>query len=265
MIGVLYSILDIASVNMANYLEKEHGFEEIDEGSTCAYSNKACIVKTSRSLLELNELDRYNFELIYFLSKHSSAKGIAAFTTHPTGNWTKEAKLGGKPYEISYSAPLEMLSILKEFKKSNNYGLEVSYEATHHGPLLKTPSLFVEVGGNEDTVGNKDYAKVAGEAVYNSIYNDGVEFSKVVIGIGNTHYPAKFSELALNKGYAFAHMLPKHSIEGNGDNLFMLEQAVKRTKNDVEIAVIDWKSLNSETRTKVISKLNELGIDYERV
>jgi len=60
-------------------------------------------------------------------------------------------------------------------------------------------------------------------------------------------------------------MLPKYAIEGNGDNVFMLEQAVKRTKKDVEIAVIDWKSLNSETRAKVISKLNELGLDYERV
>jgi len=60
-------------------------------------------------------------------------------------------------------------------------------------------------------------------------------------------------------------MLPKHAIEGNGDNVFMLEQAVKRTKKEVEIAVIDWKSLNSETRAKVISKLNELGLDYERV
>jgi len=264
-IGILYSILDIASVNMADYLKREHGFEEIEEGSACTASQKACIIKTSRSLLELDELDKYNFELIYFLSKHSSAKGIAAFTTHPTGNWTKEAKLGGKPYELSYSAPLEMLGILREFKKANNYGLEISYEATHHGPLLKTPSLFVEVGGNNDAVSNKEYAKVTGEAVYNLIYNDDVEFSKVVIGIGNTHYPTKFSELALNKGYAFAHMLPKHAIEGNGDNVFMLEQAVKRTKNEVEIAVIDWKSLNSETRAKVISKLNELGLDYERV
>jgi len=264
-IGVLYSILDIASVNMANYLEREHGLEEIDESSACAYSKKACIVKTSRPLLELDELDRYNFELIYFLSKHSSAKGIAAFTTHPTGNWTNEAKLGGKPYELSYAAPLEMLGILREFKKADNHGLEISYEATHHGPLLKTPSLFVEVGGNEESVSNKEYAKISGEAVYNLIYNDEIEFSKIAIGIGGTHYPTKFSELALNKGYAFAHIMPKHAIEGKGDNVFMLEQAVKRTKDDVEIAVIDWKSLNSEIRAKVISKLNELGLDYEKV
>ena len=46
--------------------------------------------------------------------------------------------------------------------------------------------------------------------------------------------------------------------------LDMIEAAVKRSDQEIEFAVIDWKSLGSETRSAVINKLEELGIEYER-
>ncbi len=265
MIGIFYSTQDVASLNMASYLKEEYSFRESStNGRRCFSDGKACIFETNKSLLELDNLDEYGLDLIYFLSKHSSAQGISAFTTHPTGNWTNEARLGGKPYELSYSAPLEMLESLRNLKKPNIDGIEVSYEATHHGPLLKTPSLFVEIGGNPSTIENKEYAKIVGKAMHDTLYKNDIEFNKVVIGIGNTHYPMRFTRLALEKGYAFAHMIPKYAIEDNGSNFFMLEQAMERSKDKVEGAIIDWKSLNSEARSKAIAKLNELGLDYER-
>ncbi|MGB9732574.1 MAG: D-aminoacyl-tRNA deacylase [Candidatus Micrarchaeia archaeon] len=266
MIGIFYSKYDPASLNMAEYLKEEHGFAEKRVGGRLCFSDgKICLYEADKPLLEMESADEYGLSLACFLSKHSSAVGIAAFTTHPTGNWTREARLGGKPYELSYAAPLEMLGILKNIKAKEVSGVELSYEATHHGPLLKTPSLFAEIGGNKETIENKDYAKVVGEAVYAALNGEGLEFSKIVIGIGNTHYPSKFSKLALERGFAFAHMMPKYAVEEEGKNLFMLEQAIKRSNKEVEAAIIDGKSLNSNTRRMVISKLDELGIEYEKV
>ncbi|MGC8662182.1 MAG: D-aminoacyl-tRNA deacylase [Candidatus Micrarchaeia archaeon] len=265
MIGIFYSNQDKASLNIANYLKREYSFSENSvSGKRCFSRGDVNIYETNDQLINLDDLDGYGLELIFFLSKHSSAQGISAFTTHATGNWTREARLGGKPYELSYAAPLEMLEMLRNYKKKNIEGIEVTYEATHHGPLLKTPSLFVEIGGNQSTIENEEYAKVVGDAVYGVLDKKNIEFEKVAIGIGNTHYPMRFTELALSKGYAFAHMLPKYAIENNGENFFMLEQAVIRSSKPIDAAVIDWKSINSETRNKVIAELNKLGLDYER-
>ncbi len=266
MIGLFYSPLDPASLNMAEHIKKEYGFEEKEyKGRICFSNGKICIYKTEKPLVEMEEADAYDLSIACFLSKHSSAQGIASFTTHSMGNWTNEAKLGGKPYELSSSAPLEMLETLRNIKKREQKGVEVSYEATHHGPFLKTPSLFAEIGGNQETVENKEYAKIVADSLYDALMSDKIDYSKIAIGIGSNHYPSKFSNLALEKGYAFAYIMPKHAIEEKASNAFMLEQAIERSSKKIELAVIDWKSINSEKRNLIISKLNELGVDYERV
>ncbi|MGC8710253.1 MAG: D-aminoacyl-tRNA deacylase [Candidatus Micrarchaeia archaeon] len=269
MIGIVYSTLDEASLNMAEYIKSEHGFSEGKfNGRDCFTDGRFCIYKTEKLLVELEEADAYGLELIYFLSKHSSSKGIAALTAHATGNWTKEAKLGGKPYQLSVSAPVEMHAILKGLKNMGLEGVDVSYEATHHGPLIKTPSMFVEIGGNAETVGDVEIAAKVGEVVYKSVSGNLEEhFDKIAIGIGGTHYPRKFSDMALNKGYAFAHIMAKYAIEvgDTANNFYMIKQAFERSKEKPEIAVIDWKSMNGRIRDKVINELKEIGIDYERV
>ena len=119
-------------------------------------------------------------------------------------------------------------------------------------------------------IGNKAAATKLAGAVFEAVTgmaNGETEFEKVVIGIGSNHYPEKFSRLALSKGYAFSHIMPKYAIfnDDGSSNLDVLEQALERSSNKPEVAVVDWKSLNSAMKEQTIKKLNEIGLDNEKI
>ncbi|MGC8676394.1 MAG: D-aminoacyl-tRNA deacylase [Candidatus Micrarchaeia archaeon] len=265
-IGIIFNEADEASKNIADYLRENAEFAEDLHGVLYSEELDAALVRSETELINAEFVDTLGLDAAYMLSKHVSAAGVGSFTTHATGNWNGEAKLGGKPHALSVAAPIEMLTVLqKASKAADKNTIEVTYEATHHGPLLNTPSLFVEIGGNENTIASKELAGMLGASLLDSLRKK-AEYSKIVIGIGSNHYPRKFSELAKNKGYAFAHIMPKYALYNADDssNIFMLEQAFKRSKPEPEIAVIDWHSFNANERQEIIKKLNEIGSDYER-
>ena len=135
---------------------------------------------------------------ILFLSRHSSSAGVSAFTVHPEGNWSAEATLGGRPKMLSVASPVGMLKALNSIKRLNDTELEVTYEATHHGPLTNSPSFFVELGGNEETIANTAYAKLLASAIAGSIETDsGAEYEKVAVGFRGMHYPKSSRRLRL--------------------------------------------------------------------
>jgi len=265
--GIVFDKKDGASYNVASYLIEEFEFEERQGNIYKSKENRdIVIVESDVELINAEFVDSLGFSIVYFLSKHESNAGIGAFTTHATGNWRPSADLGGKPKQLSYAAPLEMLGVLREESKINT-GISATYEATHHGPLLKTPSLFVELGGDKKMIENKELAMLLGDALWQAIMQKEVEFEKVVIGIGSNHYPQKFTALAIEKGLAFSHIFPKYAFYNpdNSDNTDMLVQAVERSKIKPEIAVIEKHSFNAREREEIIKRLNDIGIGYEMV
>ena len=269
MILVACSSQETASRNAAQALIRLAGLEETGPGR---YASGAMLLRVVDSSLPMAQgLDGEGAELIIFMSRHSSAAGVSAFTVHPMGNWGPQARLGGLAHTLSTAAPSPMLGMLRMFERSR-IKMEVTYETTHHGPALTTPSLFAEFGGNEATVGNPEIAGELARIVYEAATRlsdgkEGFEHSKVAMGIGGTHYPKKFTELALRRGYAFSHMMSKHAIlnPDGTNNIEMLDQAARSSQERVEAAVIDWKSISSAARAAAIKKLNEIGIDYERI
>ena len=270
MIGLIFDPNDEASNNIAKHIISTYGFEGQGNVFKSDSFKNVSIVKSDTSLLDAEFVDELGLEVAYMLSKHESSAGISSFTTHPTGNWGSEAKLGGKPHMLSEAAALQMLNVLRKvgeaMKKNMLSGLQLTYEATHHGPLLNTPSLFVEIGGNEQTIANKDLARILGDSIMGSLDVE-PDFSKVVLGIGSNHFPAKFTKLALEKGYAFSHMFPKYALynQDGSCNVFMLKQAFEKSRPEPELACLEWSSYNSHERAEIIKILNEIGIEYERV
>jgi len=257
---IVYNTKDHVSMGIASALFGVMHFERAPDMMNYKHffcsSTNAHMLELNTSLLEAEPLDGLNTDLIIFLSKHSSSKGIPAFTVHATGNWSGEATLGGKPKELSTAAPLYMHAVLKALKELNdNESMSVTYEATHHGPLLKTPSMFTEI---EEHSYNEHNAVIAASAVAKGLLN--AEKLRVAIGIGGMHYPQKFTSLALSGRYAFSHMMPKYYI----DDTDMLSEAVERSLPKADIAVIDWKSTNAAQRDKIINELSKIGIIYER-
>ena len=270
MLGIIYSSSDAASENMGRHMVESHVAESVRtaEKYTVYQGKDISICRIGSPLTNADFIDSMGFSTAVFLSKHQSSAGIASFTTHPMGNWGSSADLGGRPKSLSVAAPVLMLRVLGAINAVPSETVKKTYEVTHHGPLLDTPSLFVELGGNASVIKNAGLARKLSDAVYGSLANGSSEAcDKVVIGIGSRHYPSKFTALALGKGYAFSHMLPSHMIynKDGSDNLDMLKHAAERSELHADCAVIEWKGLRSSEREKVIHKLNEIGMDYERV
>ncbi len=291
-VGLICSVNDTASSNMAEWMIKEYDFEErsgnteIDrdreegrgrgdeEGpgrvAPVRYvADGIDLYMTQEELVRYRDADSLGLDLAIFLSKHQSASGTPALTAHPVGNWGAENRFGGEPRALSVAAPVPMLSALRHLD-SAEAGIEKTYEATHHGPLLKTPSMFMESGGNADTIADKAIAQMVGRAAMETALearSGGIEYGKVAIGIGCGHYPSRFTRLALRKGYAFSHMMPRHALHNpdGSTNLAMLGQAVEMTEGEVEAAVVEWKDIDPGMKAQLLSALEELGLDHESV
>ncbi|MGC8669684.1 MAG: D-aminoacyl-tRNA deacylase [Candidatus Micrarchaeia archaeon] len=258
---LVYSKEDSVSEGIANAIMHLYNFSNAEEINS--YKHFFCkqydlhMLELNTSLLEAELLDNINADLLVILSKHSSQMGVPSMSVHATGNWSDEAKLGGEPRKLSVAAPVRMHALIVELNALNkNPGIEVTYEATHHGPLLNTPSLFAEI---EEHSFSQENAEVMARAVIESLQKNAD--LKIAVGIGGTHYPKKFTSMALNNGYAFSHIMPKYYV----DNVDMLEEAINRSEPVAKTAVIDWKSLNAKKRDMVIAKLDEIGIRYERI
>ena len=263
MVFVVYTQLDQVSASAAEAMKEEYSFKESSAigGMKHFKSEKAEMLELNTTHLYADFLDDYiKNDTIVFLSRHGSIKNIPALTVHPEGNLGNEAKLGGKPNELSVSDPIRMARTLCALKKNNKSDVPVTYEATHHGPLLKTSSFYAEIGGTQEIRESNDFARLLSKSVIDAI-DDEMEFDKIAVGIGGLHYSDRFAKLSFEGKRAFSHIIPRHYV----DNTNMFKQAIERSVPKAEIAIIDWKSLTAEQRENSIKMLGKLGIDYEKI
>src|SRR4030042_931298 len=101
---------------------------------------------------EVHEQLHLTPDIAIFLSRHRSKTGEPTLTVHPIGNYA-DAKFGGKAKTLVPSSPKLMTQLLRIIKKNADYAKlihQVCFEVTHHGPYMDAPTIFVEVGSNED-------------------------------------------------------------------------------------------------------------------
>lgn len=206
-----------------------------------------------------------NVELVTFISKHSSESGTPTLSVHVPGNFG-EAQLGGLPKIVSVAPANAMRDALKSlamFKEEMALDYEVSYECTHHGPSLSVPTMFVELGSSAAQWNDVKAAEAVGLAAVENVSNFRESKSKAVLGIGGTHYSAKFTRMALKDEVAFGHMIPKYAIASVDEA--MLKQCIERTYEGVDHAVLDWKGIRGEDKPRVVAMLNRIGLSFEKV
>ncbi len=249
MVSIIYNDIDTVSRNSYSYISGTSG----NAKGICE------LVKVENELVR-SELPDAVSEPAIFMSKHVSSKNVASFTVHSEGNWSAKAELGGNPFSLSMASPIEMLNVLLQMSKLAAPGMEVTFEATHHGPYTRKRSFFAEVGGNEDVIKNPKMAEILAKSLIGSL-EMGNNSKRIAVGIGGNHYASRFTKLALQSGYAFAHIMPRYYI-GEAE---MLDQAFQMSYPKPEIAVIEWKSLSSAERIPIINKLNSMGVEYERI
>ena len=265
------STKDTAGMNIAKQLIDHNNFEKLSETfhknpvySKTLQNKKTKLLFINTEIVDTQFLgDLFNPNLLVFLSRHSSAKGIPTLSVHTPGNLS-EAKFGGKPRKVSVAPTCAMKNALLEMAKLANeqeLNYEVSYECTHHGPSLDTPTMFVELGSSPKQWKDIKAAKVVADAAVAAV--SGGSSCSVVLGIGGPHYNKKFTKMALSDQRAFGHMIPRYALSEVDAEI--IRQCVERTLEPVDSVVLDWKGIKCEHKPKIIAALDALGVSPEKV
>ena len=148
---------------------------------------------------------------------------------------------------------------------------EATVEATHHGPYLEKPVLFVEVGSAEKEWEDKEAGKIVAQSIINSIKdytNTAYDINKnnnkinTAFVIGGGHYSHAANKLMLKGGFAAGHICGKYNL-GNLDAT-LIKEAMEKTIPKASFALLDWKGLGKE-KQRVVTVLKDNGIPYQRI
>ncbi len=258
------SLEDNASVNIRDRILALDKWTERGEmeGSLVYCLKDMALVTVPRLHLWNNDIDKtaasalgISVEEVVFLSRHKAASGKRSLTVHPIGNWGR-AEYGGREGTVVPSAPHLMTSLLRQLKKEAvGLDFDITFEVTHHGPYLETPTLFIEIGSSEATWGDRD----AAQAIARSLMNVEVSAYPVAMGIGGGHYAPRFTESSLFRKIDFGHMLPNHAFDL--DDKEGLADKIRRGMegSGARFAYIHRKSMKRSEATMLSELVNSLG------
>ncbi len=165
------------------------------------------------------------------------------------------------------SAPRLMTHLLRNIKKNAKLAKtyhQVCFEVTHHGPYLKTPTLFTEVGSNLDEWKKKKPAKIIAKSVLEVLEkykceDDMPKDIPVLIGIGGGHYAPRFTDIVFGKKAAFGHMIPSYHIKEGNIDYKIIKKAIDKTPN-LKGVYLHKKSLKKSQVTEYKKWFNEKNI-----
>jgi D-aminoacyl-tRNA deacylase len=271
---IVASKKDVASLNIAGQILDRYRLREATENFQGNPVYQAEVDGKDVELVTLNEESVYaqnltesfkNFELVVFISRHSSVSGTPTLSVHTPGN-LGEAELGGLPRTVSVSpanAMREALKAMKQFKEEMHLDYQVSYECTHHGPSLNVPTMFAELGSSPVQWNDLRAAEAVAHAVIKAVSLLGEPGVTTVLGVGGPHYNAKFTRMALEEEIAFGHMIPKYAIPSVDAEI--LRHCVERTLERIEYAVLDWKGIRGEHKSRVLQTLKAIDLQSQKV
>ncbi len=204
---------------------------------------------------------------IIFASKHVSAKGKPTLTVHATGNLTDKAEFGGVAREVSYVEPFRLgkaLCTLTQESARKKRQIEITMEATHHGPTsFPVPVCFVEIGSGPDEWTDPTLGRIAAQAVL-AAAEDSSTTGPNAVGFGGTHYSAKHTSMSIEGKYQVGHIVSRYAFE-DGVLETTLRETFARTVGGCKTAIIDWKGLNGSDRRRLVRQLGEWEIDVVRI
>ncbi len=209
-------------------------------------------------------------DFVIFVSKHAAKSTEDGYTktlsVHAPGNW-REARYGGQPRKVCKTSAFFMKQafeqIDKNMKEYNLKDYELTLEATHHGPLIDKPCVFIEIGPTEKEWTDRRAGFIMARAITDTIKNFHEDkYNEIAIAIGGPHYCPSFNKIQLASNIAISHIIPRHAFPITED---MVREAVEGTEEEVDLAVLDWKGLgNADQRKEVTDALDKVYLRYEK-
>ena len=243
-IAVIISKLDKAGMNIASYL---------DEKGIKYY------LMDKKSIYCENIDKEINADLFIFATKHESKAGVNSLSVHAPGNFGK-AELGGREKELCISPSSYLKKAMIELEKRNLDGFEVEIEQTHHGPYLKKPCMFIEIGSNEEAWLNKESGNVIADVI-EVLLNWKSKKYRTVSVLGGGHYNHVAKKIMLKTDFAVNHICAKHMLKFLNNET--IKQTINRSVKKSEKIILDWKGLGKD-KGKVTKLLDDLNLKYER-
>ncbi len=202
---------------------------------------------------------------VWFLSRHRAASGQPSLTVHPIGNH-QDAEYGGQPQTLSPAAPRDMGALLRRLLvHRDRLGLPhgVTYEATHHGPLMSIPSVFVEIGSDETYYEDVPSGVALAAAVTDVLDGEGFIDCPIRAGVGGGHYVPRMTDLALAGEVDFGHLLPAYAVDAEEEDPAALKRIIDATPGaDSEVPVyVHKKGLKGPQRQRVKAWSALLGVE----
>ncbi|MGY0288099.1 MAG: D-aminoacyl-tRNA deacylase [Candidatus Methanodesulfokora washburnensis] len=197
-------------------------------------------------------------DAVIFLSRHSGSPGKPVITAHAPGNFAN-AEYGGEPGKLSIAFPYLMkLFLIEAEKNSAGSGYEVAMEPTHHGPSFDVPTAFVEIGSSEREWIDEKAGEIVAVSLLSALKKLDQSNFEVAVGLGGPHINHHFTEIQLRSKYAVGHILRNYDIDGASKSSVI--SAFERSVPPARTAILDWKSLRSDHKSKIIPILEEIGV-----
>ncbi|MDP3986765.1 MAG: D-aminoacyl-tRNA deacylase [Nanoarchaeota archaeon] len=251
---IIASKLDKAGINIVNQLAHFGNFNlYVVEGEAVYTEN-----------LDLEKVNSFDF--VIFASKHVSERGDKTLSVHAPGNW-RSADFGGVRGKVCKTSALFMKQAFERLDENvRKYELKnykVTLEATHHGPLLDKPCMFIEIGSTEtewtDRRAGFIIAKTISETIENFKENPNNE---VAIAIGGPHYCPNFNDIQLKSNVAISHVIPQYAFPLTEE---MVKEAIEKTEEEVDMFLLNWKGLGqAERREEVMEILDKFHIPKKK-
>ncbi len=226
------------------------------------------VVRTENNVLDLEDDLRgiKNTEIVIVASTHKSAAGVPMLNAHFTGNFGEDVSHGGAARTLSIAPALYQRAAVLEFAKLQTavrlQSYKIGIEATHHGPTLDLPILFVEVGSTEKEWNDLVACEAAAKVVH-KLCTGKVEQAPVAVGFGGGHYCPQFTKKLFEDGFAFGHICPKYAADNLTEDVIL--QLIRKTTPRPEKVLIEWKGLASEQKKNIASILDEHKIRWDKV
>jgi D-aminoacyl-tRNA deacylase len=281
-IAIISYSKDKASINIKENLVNNFDFNELDEKFDNNNIFQTTIDNDIIKLYTINSehiytdgLDRkIDADLFIFISKHSAVEGRPSLTCHPIGNFGKAEK-GGREKTLCTAPSFFLKNILNELNKnSDDADYDVTMEATHHGPFLEKPILFVEIGSSEKEWEDQNAGSIIAKSLISTIKNNSNNNDSInknfneknnnyesVFVIGGSHYNHVATKAMLKTNFGVGHICTKYNLENLDESL--IKQAMKKTIPEARFVLLDWKGLGKEKKG-IVDILERSNIEYRR-
>ncbi len=236
---LLASEEDVASLNIFDTLLKQGVWgprENFSHGQVYTHRHKDVQLLKIKELhifadnidLEHSRLTNKPVHEILVLSRHISSTNTPALTLHaigipgelPYGDVGKSGGIKGTliPPCTRFSALYRIMSSKARKIGLNNY-YDITMEATHHGPILNSPTIYIEIGSTEREWSDPIAAEIWAESISECLGLTGEDelgkwggAGKVMIGIGGGHYVPRHKDIISNSDIWLGHLIASYAI-----------------------------------------------------